>query len=99
MEKVGAHVRIQSLFAPGDRGREDHPNYSIEALREGLVNALAHRDYAAFSGGVTVSVYPGRIEIWNSGRLPRGIKVADLKRVHPSIPPILILPMSSICAA
>lgn len=87
MEKVGAHVRVQSLFAPGERGREDHPNYSIEALREGLVNALAHRDYATFSGGVTVSVYPGRIEIWNSGRLPRGIKVADLKRVHPSIPP------------
>lgn len=87
MEKVGAHVRVQSLFAPGERGREDHPNYSIEALREGLVNALAHRDYAAFSGGVTVSVYPGRIEIWNSGRLPRGIKIADLKRVHPSIPP------------
>lgn len=87
MEKVSAHVRVQSLFAPGERGREDHPNYSIEALREGLVNAIAHRDYATFSGGVTVSVYPGRIEIWNSGRLPRGIKVADLKRVHPSIPP------------
>lgn len=87
MEKIGAHVRVQSFFAPGDRGREDRPNYSLEALREGLVNALAHRDYAGFSGGVTVSVYPDRIEIWNSGRLPRGIRVIDLKRLHPSIPP------------
>jgi ATP-dependent DNA helicase RecG len=87
MEKVGAHVRVQSFFGPDDRGRQDRPNYSLEALREGLVNALAHRDYASFSGGATLSVYPGRIEIWNSGRLPRGISIADLKRVHPSIPP------------
>lgn len=87
MEKVGVHVRVRSFFAPGDRGREDRPNYSLEALREGLVNALAHRDYAGFSGGVTVSVYPDRIEIWNSGRLPHGIRIIDLKRLHPSIPP------------
>jgi ATP-dependent DNA helicase RecG len=86
IEHIGAHVRVQAYFPPGAHTRQDRFNYSIEALREGIVNALAHRDYAGFSGGLSVSVYPDRIEIWNSGRLPRGIKVGDLKRPHPSIP-------------
>lgn len=67
--------------------RQLRPTYSEAALREGLVNAFAHRDYAGFSGGLTVSVYPDRIEIWNTGRLPEGLKLADLKRNHPSLPP------------
>lgn len=86
IEKVGAHVRVQALFTPGEHARRDRANYSVEALREGLVNALAHRNYASFSSGISVSVYPDRIEIWNSGRLPSGIKVGDLKKSHPSIP-------------
>jgi ATP-dependent DNA helicase RecG len=86
IELIGAQVRVQAYFAPGEHTRQDRFNYSIEALREGIVNALAHRDYAAFSGGVSVSVYPDRIEIWNSGRLPDGLKVGDLRRIHPSIP-------------
>lgn len=86
IEKLSAHTRIQAYFAPGEHMRQDRFNYAIEALREGIVNALAHRDYASFSGGLSVSVFPNRIEIWNSGRLPREIKVGDLKRPHPSIP-------------
>lgn len=86
IDRVSVHVRVQAHFTPGEHVRKDRVNYSIEALREGVVNALAHRDYAAFSGGASVSVYPNRIEIWNSGRLPRGINVGDLKRSHPSIP-------------
>jgi ATP-dependent DNA helicase RecG len=86
IERIAAQVGVQAYFPPGEHTRRDHFNYSIEALREGIVNALAHRDYASFSGGVSVSVYPDRIEIWNSGRLPKGIKVGDLKRPHPSIP-------------
>ena len=86
IERIAAHVGVQAYFAPGERNRQNRFNYSIEALREGIVNALAHRDYARFSGGVSVSMYPDRVEIWNSGRLPDGIKVGDLKRPHPSIP-------------
>jgi ATP-dependent DNA helicase RecG len=66
--------------------RRARPAYPEAAVREGLVNAFAHREYASFSGGLTVSVYPDRIEIWNAGRLPEGLKPADLKRNHPSLP-------------
>ena len=66
--------------------RQARMAYPEAAVREGLVNAFAHRDYAGFSGGLTVSVYADRIEIWNAGRLPDGLKPAALRRNHPSLP-------------
>jgi ATP-dependent DNA helicase RecG len=66
--------------------RQARMAYPEAAVREGLVNAFAHRDYAGFSGGLTVSVYADRIEIWNSGRLPEGLSPAALRHNHPSLP-------------
>lgn len=65
---------------------DDRAEYPPEAIREGLVNALAHRDYASFHGGVAVRLYPSRLEIWNAGHLPSPLKPGDLKKNHPSIP-------------
>ena len=65
--------------------REDEPLYPVRAIREGLVNAFAHRDYSDFSGGVAVHVYPNRLEIWNSGPLPEGITPATLAHGHLSV--------------
>ncbi len=33
-----------------------------------------------------MSAYPDRIQIWNSGQLPKALTVGDLKRPHPSLP-------------
>lgn len=82
---VKRHTPVASLFRGGLR-RTDQPAYPEEAVREGLVNAFAHRDYTDFSGSVTVDLHPERLVIWNAGQLPPGIKVGDLKREHPSMP-------------
>ncbi len=80
------HTPIEAEFRAGQLARDSRPRYPFNSLREGLVNALVHRDYAAFSGSVSLSIYPDRIEIWNSGRLPRGISPRDLLLAsHPSI--------------
>ena len=84
-EMLQRHTSIAATFAGGLR-RTDLPAYPEEALREGLINAFAHRDYASFSGGLSVEVYPGRLVIWNSGSLPPGLKIGDLAREHPSMP-------------
>jgi ATP-dependent DNA helicase RecG len=84
---VRQHVRIEARFDPCKLAHEDRPQYPFDALREGLINAIIHRDYAVASGGMAVGIYPERIEIWNSGRLPEGLSVPDLKREHPSLPP------------
>jgi ATP-dependent DNA helicase RecG len=80
------HVTIGAEFKPGQLARESRPQYPFNSLREGLVNALVHRDYAAFSGGVSVSIYPERIEIWNSGHLSMGLTPGKLRApTHESI--------------
>jgi len=85
-EVLSQHVRWEARFQTGDVRRTDRPEYPFEALREGLVNAFAHRDYSGFSGGVTVGIYPNRIEIWNSGHFPEGLLPSGLKKNHPSLP-------------
>ena len=76
---------VRSVFRSGEIQRVDQPAYDADAIREGIVNAFVHRDYEAYSGGLKVSVYGDRIEIWNTGTLPQGLKPADLRRDHPSI--------------
>jgi ATP-dependent DNA helicase RecG len=85
-EVLSQHVRWEARFQTGDVRRTDRPEYPFEALREGLVNAFAHRDYSGFTGGVTVGIYPNRIEIWNSGHFPEGLQPSDLRKNHPSLP-------------
>lgn len=53
--------------------RIDKPTYPLEALREGVVNALIHRDYLLSSTDIELSVYSDRLEIISPGRLPNGI--------------------------
>lgn len=83
---VQQNVRVASEFKPGKIAREDRPQYPFSALREGLINAIIHRDYSVYSGGMSVGIYPTRLEIWNTGRLPKGWKIGDLKKDHPSQP-------------
>lgn len=81
-----SHTPIRASVAPGQLRREDRLAYPLPAVREAVVNALAHRDYAAFDGGVSAAVFDDRIEVWNSGRLPDNMTVEDLRAPHPSRP-------------
>ena len=53
--------------------RVERPVYPRDALREGIVNALIHRDYLLTSTDVELAVYSNRLEIVSPGRLPNGI--------------------------
>ncbi len=86
LDFIGRNVPITSHFKNDRIRREDKPQYPLHALREGLINAFAHRDYAGFLGGLSIGIHPTRIEIWNSGRLPKELKVGDLRKNHPSLP-------------
>lgn len=65
--------------------RTDKPNYPVLALREGILNAIVHRDYNSIKGFLQIAVYSDRTEISNYGSLPDGLTVADLKIDHNSI--------------
>lgn len=53
--------------------RVERPAYPRDALREGIVNALIHRDYLLTSTDVELALYSDRLEIVSPGRLPNGI--------------------------
>jgi ATP-dependent DNA helicase RecG len=59
--------------------------YPKDAVREALLNAIAHKDY---SGGVPIqiSVYTDKIIIWNEGQLPENWTVKNLLEKHASRP-------------
>jgi len=65
--------------------RKEKYNYPIIALREGLLNAMVHRDYNSVNGFLQVSIFSNRTEISNYGGLPDGITIRDLKKEHNSI--------------
>jgi ATP-dependent DNA helicase RecG len=65
--------------------RRDILEYPIEALREGIINALIHRDYQSFSN-IQIRVYPDKLTIMNAGGLPPEVPVDDLKKNHLSKP-------------
>jgi predicted HTH transcriptional regulator len=54
-------------------------------IREAVVNAVAHRNYASKSG-VQVMVFADRIEVWNPGGLPEDLTADQLRIPHPSVP-------------
>lgn len=58
------------------------PDYSQPAFREGIANALTHRDYTRL-GAVHVQWHPDRIEISNPGGLPEGVRLDNLLVTQP----------------
>jgi ATP-dependent DNA helicase RecG len=59
--------------------------YPEVAVREAVINAICHRDYAD-TGTVQVRIYDDRLEVWNPGSLPEGLNPDLLYLEHPSKP-------------
>lgn len=76
---------VSVRFADEGYQRRERISYPRKAIREGVLNAIVHRDYRA-SGSILISVRPDLLGISNPGGLPEGLTPAALKREHPSIP-------------
>ena len=58
--------------------RTDIPEYPPLAIREALINALAHADYTITGSHTRISIFSDRLEISNPGMLPFGYTLEDL---------------------
>lgn len=72
------HLNTEYVIKSGPR--EEILELPEEALREALVNAMAHRDYRSTSN-MQVNIYKDRVEIWSPGGLVSGLKLKDLGHV------------------
>lgn len=61
---LGHQERYQGAY------REDLPRVPERAIREALVNAVAHRDYAILGSRVLVEIFADRIDVTSPGTLP-----------------------------
>ncbi len=59
--------------------------YPSDALREALINAVVHKDYAS-AVPIQISVYEDKICLWNPGQLPDGWTMKRFLGKHPSKP-------------
>jgi predicted HTH transcriptional regulator len=53
--------------------------YPIEALREAVINAMAHRDYEDASRKIHVELFADRVEVISPGLLPKGITLDQMR--------------------
>lgn len=62
--------------------RVDIPEYPYEAIREAVINAIAHRDYANRWAPIMFSIFDDRVEISSPGGLLPGLNIKKLEGHH-----------------
>lgn len=78
MNFVQRNTKAEAWIDPGGR-RHDRTTYPAEAVREAVVNAIAHRDYTITVTDVELSLYSDRLEIISPGNLPNTVTVEKMK--------------------
>jgi ATP-dependent DNA helicase RecG len=74
----------------GTMARSEQFEYPLEAVRELVVNAVAHRDYSIQGDGIRLYVFKDRMEITSPGRLPGPVTIANIKDERFSRNPALV---------
>jgi ATP-dependent DNA helicase RecG len=65
-------VRVVGLM------HQETPEYPLEAVRELLVNAVAHRDYNQQGDSIHLHIFSDRLEVRSPGKLPGPVNLENL---------------------
>ena len=76
MTWIRSKINVRYVIT-GSVNREERPELPLDAIREAVVNAVAHRDYRA-TANVQVCLYHDRLEVVSPGGLPAGMTEAEL---------------------
>lgn len=76
MTFLEANLRTEYIIT-GAGPREEKLEFPEDALREAVLNAIAHRDYTS-TASIHVEIYEDRVEIHNPGGLIGNLTVKDL---------------------
>ena len=72
------HLNRESIIE-GVR-REERWSVPLVAIREALMNAIVHADYAQQGAPIRLALFDDRIEIENPGLLPFGLTIEDVRQ-------------------
>jgi len=64
----------------GSVKRTDLWTFPVVAVREAILNAIVHADYAQHGAPIRVALFDNRLEIDNPGLLPFGLTIEDIQK-------------------
>lgn len=74
---ISRNTRLAASFT--SMQRRDIPEYPPLAIREVLINAIAHADYSLIGSHIQIAIFANRLEIQNPGMFPFGFTFDDFK--------------------
>jgi ATP-dependent DNA helicase RecG len=89
-ENLRSVVRLVGL------AHEEVPEYPFEAVRELLVNAVAHRDYSLQGDNVHLNLFADRIEVHSPGGLPGPVTLDNLLEARFSRNAVIVQVLSDL---
>lgn len=72
---VERNMRIYAIKAPN---RIETPQFSIHAVFEAVVNAVAHRDYSIYGSKIRLHLFSDRLELFSPGGIPNTMTIESL---------------------
>ena len=72
---VNKNMKVSAIKTPA---RQDIPQYSMQAVFEALVNAVAHRDYSIQGSKIRLHMFSDRIELFSPGTIPNTMTIESL---------------------
>jgi predicted HTH transcriptional regulator len=68
-------MRVFAVKAPH---RIETPQFSMNAVFEAVVNAVAHRDYSVYGSKIRLHLFADRLELFSPGALPNTMTVDSI---------------------
>ncbi|TYT73983.1 ATP-binding protein [Desulfobotulus mexicanus] len=72
---VERNMRVYATKAPN---RIEIPQFSMSAVFEAVVNAVAHRDYSIYGSRIRMHLFSDRLEIFSPGTIPNTMTIESL---------------------
>ena len=72
------HMTREAVIGPIKR--TDLWTFPIVAVREAIMNAIVHADYAQHGAPIRVALFDDRLEVENPGLLPFGLTIEDIQK-------------------
>ena len=84
-EAIKNFINVRYEITGEQLTRKDIWDYPLEAIREALLNSVIHRDYFKYNVQTQIKIFNDWIWFFNTGGLPEGITLEQLKTTHPSV--------------
>jgi len=68
-------MKIRAVKEPG---RIETPQYSLNAVFEAVVNAVAHRDYSVYGSKIRLHIFSDRLELYSPGSIPNTMSIESI---------------------